>query len=105
MLLLLHTSRMAEAQQQKLQTDSPTGEQDPAQPVDPTKEAIDAALNPEKSGENSAQSGSKATDAQMKAAMAILRSKAQTLLHQSATGFSQSDRSARDIPSLISSFA
>lgn len=98
-------SRMAEAQQQKLQTDSPTSGQDPAQLVDPAQEAIDAALNPEKSAESNAQSGSKATDAQIKSAYgnpAVQRSGSSS---SNATGFSPPNRSASEASSLISSFA
>ena len=98
-------SRMAEAQQQKLQADSPTAEQDPAQPVDPAKEAIDAALNPEKSGDNSAQPGSKATDAQIKSAYGNPAVQGSDSSSSNRSSRSQSDDSARDIPSLISSFA
>lgn len=36
-------SRMTEAQQQKLQANSPTAQQDPTQPVDPTKVAAESA--------------------------------------------------------------
>lgn len=44
-------SRMAQAQQEKLQAESPTAEPDPTQPVDPAQEAIRQALNPEKGSE------------------------------------------------------
>jgi len=98
-------SRMAEAQQQKLQTDSPTAEQDPTQQVDPAKAAIDAALNPEKSGESSAQSGSKVTDAQIKSAYGNPAVQGSDSSSSNRSSRSQSDRSARDSSSLISSFA
>jgi len=101
-------SRMAEAQQEKLQADNPTAEQDPTQPVDPAKEAIDAALNPEKSGESNTQSDSKATDAQIKSAYGNPAVQgADTSLSNSSnrSSRSQSNRSASDISSLISSFA
>ena len=39
-------SRMAEAQQKKLQADSPTAKKDPTQPVDPVREAAARATNP-----------------------------------------------------------
>lgn len=39
-------SRMTEAQQEKLQADSPTAEKDPTQPVDPAKAAAAEAANP-----------------------------------------------------------
>ena len=98
-------SRMAEAQQEKLQADSPTAEQDPAQPVDPAKEAVDTTLNPEKSGKNNAQSSSKATDAQIKSAYGNPAVQGAGSSSSNVARFSQSDRSARDISSLISSFA
>lgn len=40
-------TQMAQAQQEKLQADSPTAEPDPTQPVDPAQEAIRTALSPE----------------------------------------------------------
>lgn len=98
-------SRMAEAQQEKLQADSPTSNADPTQPVDPAKEAIDAAFNPEKSDEGSAKSGSKATDAQVKSAYGNPAVQGSDSFSSSASGRSQSSRSTRDISSLISSFA
>lgn len=98
-------SRMAEAQQEKLQADSPTGEQDPTLPVDPAKEAIDAALNPEKSAESNAQSGSKATDAQIKSAYGNPAVQGSDSSSSNATSFSQPNRSASEASSLISSFA
>jgi hypothetical protein len=97
-------SRMAEAQQQKLQADSPTGGQDPAQPVDPAQEAIDAALNPEKSGKN-AQSGSKATDTQIKSAYGNPAVQGAGSSASNVTSRSQSNRSAGNSSSLISAFA
>lgn len=39
-------SQMAEAQQQKLQSESPTAKPDPTQPVDPAEEAAREAANP-----------------------------------------------------------
>ncbi len=98
-------SRMAEAQQQKLQADSPTTEQDPTQPIDPAKKAIEAALNPEKSAENNAQSGSKATDTQVKSAYGNPAVQGSSASSSNPSGRSQSDRSARDSSLLISSFA
>jgi len=98
-------SRMAEAQQEKLQADSPTSNADPTQPVDPAKEAIDAAFNPEKSDEGSAKSGSKATDAQVKSAYGNPAVQGSDSSSSNRSSRSQSDDSARDIPSLISSFA
>ena len=102
------SSRMAEAQQQKLQADSPTAQQDPAQPVDPAKEAIDAALNPEKSGESNTQSDSKATDAQIKSAYgnpAVQGTDTSSSNSSNRSSRRQSNGSASDISSLISSFA
>lgn len=56
-------SRMAEAQQEKLQAESPTAKPDPAQPVDPAQEAIRQTVNPEKGKEGAEQpSGSTAVD-------------------------------------------
>ena len=98
-------SRMAEAQQEKLQADSPAAEQDPAQPVDPAKEAIDAALNPEKADTASAQSSSRATDTRIKSAYGNPAVQGTDSSSSNATRVSQSNRSASDISSLISSFA
>ncbi|NJD39750.1 MAG: hypothetical protein FIA89_15735 [Geobacter sp.] len=56
-------SRMAEAQQEKLQAESPTAEPDPTQPVDPAQEAIRQSLNPEKGTEGAEPpSGNAAAD-------------------------------------------
>ena len=56
-------SRMAEAQQEKLQAESPTAKSDPAQPVDPAQETISQTVNPEKGKEGAEQpSGSTAVD-------------------------------------------
>ena len=98
-------SRMAEAQQEKLQADSPTSNADPTQPVDPAKEAIDAAFNPEKSDEGSAKSGSKATDAQVKSAYGNPAVQGSDSFSSNRSSRSQSDRSTSGISSLISSFA
>ncbi|MDK9716398.1 MAG: putative metalloprotease CJM1_0395 family protein [Trichlorobacter sp.] len=98
-------SRMAEAQQDKVQADSAAPEQDAAQPVDPAKEAIDAALAPEKSGESSARSGSKTTDAQVKNAYGNPAVQDSDSSSSNRSSRSQSNRSVRDITSLISSFA
>lgn len=98
-------SRMAEAQQQKLQTDSPAAQQDPAQPVDPVKEAIDTALNPEKADTASAQSGSRATDTRIKSAYGNPAVQGTDSSSSNATRVSQSSRSASKASSLISSFA
>lgn len=55
-------TQMAQAQQQKLQSDSPAAEPDPTQPVDPVKEAIRAAVGSTATEDKTAPAGSKAGD-------------------------------------------
>jgi len=55
-------TQMAQAQQQKLQSDSPAAEPDPVQPVDPAKEAIRAARSPA-AAENKTDSAGPGNDA------------------------------------------
>ena len=100
------SSRMTEAQQQKLQTDSPTATQDPTQPVDPAKASTDNAINyAGNSDANSEKTSVKASDAQVKNAYGNPAVQGTGASSSNATSRSQSSRSTGDISSLISSFA
>jgi hypothetical protein len=50
-------TQMAQAQQEKMQAANPSAEPDPTQPVDPVKEALRQALNPEASEDTSRPKG------------------------------------------------
>jgi hypothetical protein len=97
-------NQMAQAQQQKLQSDSPTAEPDPTQPTDPVKEAIRAAVAPTAAEDKSGPVGSKNSDSRVQQAYgnpAVQgNSSASHSSDQRQSGFSLNDTS-----SLISALA
>lgn len=57
-------TQMAQAQQEKMQAESPTAEPDPTQPVDPSKEAIRSAVAPTADEDKTAPAGTSAVGSQ-----------------------------------------
>jgi hypothetical protein len=96
-------TQMAQAQQEKMQAESPTAEPDPTQPVDPVEEAIREGIDPAAEDKNDL-TGPNGTDARVQKAYgnpAVQGNSSDT----GQTGRRQSGFSPDDTASFLSAFA
>lgn len=97
-------SQMAQAQQEKVQTDSPTAETDPNQPVDPAKEAVTTAVGPTAAEDKAVAVSAKNGDPRLQQAYGNPATQGNSTVTNSSDR-RQSGLPANDVSTLISSFA